>query len=127
MQYALPKISDLQGDAALTPYPYESIELNTKDPQNLVVTRVSSDGCFVTDVNPDEMMKGYNSLFAFNFSTPPGMRVCDRVTYLAGTVNEFFGFTESFFQVIVHDNGIEFVFKTQFEFGFENAAGNAGS
>src|SRR5207244_2934288 len=28
------------------------------------------------------------------FSAPPGMRVCDRVTYLAGTANEFFGYTE---------------------------------
>jgi hypothetical protein len=94
VQYALPKISDLQGDAALTPYPYESIEVNTTDPEVLVVTRVSSDGFYVTDVNPTEMMNGYNSLFAFNFSTPPGMRVCDRVTYLAGTANDFFGFTE---------------------------------
>jgi hypothetical protein len=37
---------------------------------------------------------GYNSVFAFNFSTPVGMRVCDVLTYLSGTSNDFFGFTE---------------------------------
>src|SRR5262249_40917269 len=94
VQYALPKVSDVQGVGALTPYPYEGIEINTQDPQYLVVTRVSSDGFFVTDIEANEVKLGYNSLFAYNFSTPPGMRVCDRVTYLAGTPNDFFGFTE---------------------------------
>jgi len=94
LQYALPTLSDIQGLGSTTPYPYESIEVNTQDPQYLVVTRVASDGFYVTDVNPSEKSKGYNHLFAFNFSTPPGMRVCDRVTYLSGTLSEFFGFTE---------------------------------
>jgi hypothetical protein len=46
----------------------------------------------VTDLS--EQASGYNSLFAFNFNTPARMRVCDQVVYLAGTVSEFFGFTE---------------------------------
>lgn len=71
-----------------------SIEIGAAPRQRLVVTRVASDGFYVTDVNEAEQKNGYNSLFAFNFSIPPGMRVCDEVTYLSGTVNEFFGFTE---------------------------------
>jgi hypothetical protein len=95
--YALPTLSDAQGRGTATPFPFEAIELNASSPARLVVTRVASDGFYVTDVNPketDEMSGGYNHMYAFNFSTPPGMRVCDRVTYLSGTLNEFFGFTE---------------------------------
>lgn len=90
--YALPSIRDIQGDGATTPYPFEGMEVNTTGEHTVVVTRVSNDGFYVTDTS--EQGKGFNSLFAFNFNTPAGMRVCDRVTYLAGTVNEFFGFTE---------------------------------
>ncbi|MFO0763113.1 MAG: hypothetical protein U0359_42140 [Byssovorax sp.] len=95
--YALPTLSDAQGRGTATPYPFEALELNADAPAHLVVTRVASDGFYVTDINPKEMdpvTGGYNHMFAFNFSTPAGMRVCDRVTYLSGTINEFFGFTE---------------------------------
>lgn len=92
VHYALPSVRDIQGDGATTPYPFEGMQLNTGGTHNVVVTRVSSDGFYVTDLS--EQDKGYNSVFAFNFSTPPKMRVCDKVVYLAGTVNEFFGFTE---------------------------------
>jgi hypothetical protein len=94
VQYALPKVSDVRGTGSGTPYPFEAIEVNTGDPQRVVVTRVASDGFYVTDVNPTEAANGYNSVFAFNFNTPPGMRVCDRLTYFSGTANDFFGFTE---------------------------------
>ncbi len=94
VSYALPKISDIQGNGPATPYPYEGMEINTAPPQDLIVTRVASDGFYVTDLNADEQKNGYNHIFAFNFSTPAGMRVCDHVTFLSGTVNEFFGFTE---------------------------------
>jgi hypothetical protein len=90
--YQLPTIRDIQGDGATTPYPFEGMQVNTEAGHEVVVTRVSSDGFYVTDIS--EQDKGYNSLFAFNFNTPAGMRVCDKVAYLAGTVNEFFGFTE---------------------------------
>lgn len=94
LAYALPTISDIQGRGSTSPYPYESIEINASLPERLVVTRVASDGFYVTDVSSGEVSKGYNGIFAFNFSTPSGMRVCDEVTYLSGTINEFFGFTE---------------------------------
>ena len=94
VHYALPRLSDIQGHASETPYPFEGIEVKVDPPQHVIVTRVSSDGFYVTDIDPAEVTGGYNSLFAFNFNTPARMRICDRVTYLAGTVNEFFGFTE---------------------------------
>jgi hypothetical protein len=95
VEYALPKVSDVRGaGGAGTPYPYEAIEVNTAPPQRVIVTRVANDGFYVTDVNATEMSNGYNSIFAFNFSTPVGMRVCDVLTYLSGTANDFFGFTE---------------------------------
>jgi hypothetical protein len=93
VEYELPKISDVRGTSG-TPYPYEAVEIKTDAPQNVVITRVASDGFYVTDINATEMMNGYNSVYAFNFSTPAGVRICDRVTYLAGTANDFFGFTE---------------------------------
>lgn len=138
VEYALPKVSDVRGTGAATPYPFEAIEINTGAPQHVVVTRVASDGFYVSDMGAAEIPReattctqnmdcasnmcmsglcacatdadctkggrcvdglcpttgGYNSLFAFNFSTPPGMRVCDVLTYLSGTANDFFGFTE---------------------------------
>lgn len=93
IQYALPRISDVRGGAR-TPYPNEAIEIATSDPEYLVVTRVSSTGFFVTDVGSGEVANGYNSLYAYNFSTPGDMRVCDRITYLGGTANDFYGFTQ---------------------------------
>ena len=33
-------------------------------------------------------------MYAFNFNTPPGLRVCNRLSALSGTASEFFGFTE---------------------------------
>jgi len=92
VHYALPTIRQIQGVGATTPFPYEAVQANTTEPQHLVVTRVSRDGFYVTDL--DDQGNGFNHLFAFNFSTPAGMQVCDKVTYLAGTLSEFFGFTE---------------------------------
>ncbi|XXX73518.1 hypothetical protein WMF30_38340 [Sorangium sp. So ce134] len=90
--YALPRIADVQGGGSATPYAFEGIQINTAAPQRVVVTRVASDGFYVTDLAGQD--GGYNHLFAYNFNTPANMRVCDRLEYLAGTVNEFFGFTE---------------------------------
>jgi hypothetical protein len=81
-----------------TPYPREQILIDTgwKDDGSVVfdtvVSRLSSSGFFVTDLN--DARGGYNNLYAYNFNTPPRMRVCDRVKSLAGTASEFFGFTQ---------------------------------
>ncbi len=90
--YFLPTVRDVQGASSETPFPYEALQVKTTDPAYLVVTRISKDGFYVTDLN--DAANGYNHLFAFNFSTPSGMQVCDHVTYLSGTMSEFFGFTE---------------------------------
>jgi len=97
VQYALPKVSDVRGrpeGGARTPFPNEAIEIAVADPANLIVTRISSQGFYVTDLNPAEVDAGYNSLFAFNFSVPTNMRLCDRVTNLGGTASDFYGFTQ---------------------------------
>lgn len=92
VHYALPRVLDVQGKGSTTPYPYEAITVNTAGEHELIVTRISKDGFYVTDLK--DQATGFNHLFAFNFSTPRNLRVCDRVTYLSGTVSEFFGFTE---------------------------------
>jgi hypothetical protein len=94
VQYALPKISDLHGHSSSTPYNYQAVDVKTSAPQNLVVTALTSQGFFVTDVDPAEQAAGYNSVFAYNFSTPAFMSVCYQLTYLAGTVDEFYNFLE---------------------------------
>ena len=90
--YSLPRLNDIQGNGATTPYPYEAVQIETKGPLPVVVTRIASDGFYVTDLS--KQAEGYNHIFAFNFSAPVKMRVCDQLTYLSGTVVEFFGFTE---------------------------------
>jgi hypothetical protein len=90
--YSLPRLNDIQGNGATTPYPYEAVQIETQGSLPVVVTRVASDGFYVTDLS--KQAEGYNHIFAFNFSAPVGMRVCDQLTYLSGTVVEFFGFTE---------------------------------
>ena len=90
--YHRPSIADVQGRGSTTPYPAVAVDIKAGDPNYIVVTRVASAGFFVTDLG--DAADGYNHLFAFNFNTPEGMRVCDRLTLLTGTAAEFFGFTE---------------------------------
>ena len=97
LRFALPRVAEVQGFGSKTPFANEQVEVAAGDPVYLVVTRVSSDGFYVTDISADltpENSRRYTSLFAFNFNTPWGMRVCDRVTYLSGTMSEFYGYTE---------------------------------
>jgi hypothetical protein len=91
VHFALPTLRQIQGGSG-TPFPYEGLEAKADAPQYLVITRISKDGFFVTDLADQAL--GYNHMYAFSFSTPPGIRVCDRVVYLAGTMSEFFGLTE---------------------------------
>jgi hypothetical protein len=95
IRFELPRIGDVQGRGAQGPYELESVEVATTTPKaapaELIVTRVAADGFYVTDVTD---LIGYNHIFAFTFSTPPFLRVCDRITKLSGTATEFFGFTE---------------------------------
>ncbi|MDF2694683.1 MAG: hypothetical protein K0S65_3066, partial [Labilithrix sp.] len=113
--YRLPRIADVRGLKCLdpndvntcsgsgkTPYPKEQILLDTgfhdkpDGSQNfdfdMVVTRISSDGFYVSDIKDER--GGFNNVFSFNFNAPPRMRVCDRLKTFAGTATEFFGFTQ---------------------------------
>lgn len=92
IQYALPSIADVQGPGSSTPYAFETVDVKTASPQNLVVTRLTQDGFYVSDVgNPEP---GSHSLFVFNYATPYGTRICDELSSLSGVLVEFFGFTE---------------------------------
>ncbi|MDB4996532.1 MAG: hypothetical protein JWM74_3964 [Myxococcaceae bacterium] len=99
--FVLPRIADVRGvsqGGASTAFPHEQIALDTGyDPDknrfehSVVVTRIASDGFYMTDIDDP---RGYSSVFAFNFNTPPRLRVCDRLTTMTGTAADFFGFTE---------------------------------
>lgn len=113
--YRLPRIADVRGlkctnpldpttcsGNGQTPYQKEQIFLDTgfhDKPDgsqvydfDMVVTRIATDGFYVGDVKDGR--GGFNNVFSFNFSSPPGMRVCDRLKTFAGTATEFFGFTQ---------------------------------
>jgi hypothetical protein len=92
VHYALPTVADVQGRSSETPFLAVAVQIATRRPSDVIVTRVSSSGFFVTDLA--EQDTGFNHMFAFNFNTPVGMRVCNRLSGLSGTASEFFGFTE---------------------------------
>jgi hypothetical protein len=87
--YANPRIADVQGNGAASPLEGRAV---TIDRGRLVVTRISTEGFYVTDV--DGPSGRSNSLYVYNYSTPWGLRECDVVTNLAGIVGEFYGYTE---------------------------------
>jgi hypothetical protein len=99
--FVLPRIADVRGvfqGGAATAFPHEQIALDTGyDPDknrfehSVVVTRIASDGFYMTDIDDP---RGYSSIYAFNFNTPPLLRVCDRLTTMTGTASDFFGFAE---------------------------------
>ncbi|MCC6646464.1 MAG: hypothetical protein IT374_12945 [Polyangiaceae bacterium] len=107
--FAYPSAPDVQGWGTATPFAGESVVVETRPERgaNLIVTRIASGGMFASDLQKDAsgawVPKPYGGLYVFNFSVPPGVRVCDRVTYLSGTMSEFFGYTElSFPSYSVH-------------------------
>ncbi len=50
VNFALPRLSDIQGHGATTPYPEEGVQAMTADPAEVIVTRIASDGFYATDV-----------------------------------------------------------------------------
>lgn len=89
--FANPTLGDVQGYQSISPLTNESV---TVDRGVMVVTRVTTDGFMLTDIDASSVARGYNHLFAFNFSTPQFLRVCDEVLDIQGIVTEFFGYTE---------------------------------
>lgn len=93
-----PTVDDIQGPGTNSPLLNQRV---TIDRGTLVVTRISVSGFWVTDTSrvmcPSEsggMRRCASSLFAFNFRLPEGMRPCDRLGSLLGTVQEFTGTTQ---------------------------------
>jgi hypothetical protein len=62
-----------------------------RNPTGDIVTGLSSSGFFVSDVNDP---RGYSSVFAYNYTAPPNMFVCDRLIGFGGTSSDFYGWTE---------------------------------
>ncbi len=99
--FTLPRIADVRGyslGGTGTAFPHQQIQVDTgwrPNAQtfefNTVITRVAADGFYATDTGDK---RGFSSIFAFNFSAPPRMRVCDRMKAYGGTASDFFGFTE---------------------------------
>lgn len=102
--YALPRVADVRGATTTsgtgTPFPNEQVNIDTGYDLasnvfkwDTVITGLASDGFFVTDVQ-DQQARGYASVFAFTFSAPTKIGVCDRLRLLEGTSADFFGYTE---------------------------------
>jgi hypothetical protein len=99
--FVSPRIADVRGvtqGGAGTSFPHQAVQVDTgwrsdtlKFDFSTIVTRIASDGFYVTDIDDK---RGFSSVFAYNFSSPPRMRVCDRLRSLGGTASDFFGFTE---------------------------------
>jgi hypothetical protein len=106
--YALPRIQLVRGfDPAnagvgnSTAFPQQQISIDTgwrggtSYAFSTVVIGLTSAGFYVQDLQSDENPAvGYGGLYAYNYNTPPLMRVCDRVQILSGTSSDFYGFTE---------------------------------
>jgi hypothetical protein len=104
LYFAYPRIRDVRGvsqGGSATSFPHEQVQIDTgyREDENtfdfsVVVTRIAADGFYVTDLNSKDFDQGFHSLFAYNFSAPARLGVCDRLTALSGTASDFFGFTE---------------------------------
>jgi hypothetical protein len=99
--FTSPRIADVRGvvqGGAATAFPHQQVTIDTgwnadarSFDHSVIVTRIASDGFYATDIDDP---RGYSSVFAYNFSAPPEMRVCDRMKSFGGTAADFFGFTE---------------------------------
>lgn len=92
LYYDFPRIHDVQGGTSNSRFNSKQVEMVGGPGRQMVITSITNDGMYVTDV--DDYGRGFNSLFIFNFSAPCNVRWCDKVTRLAGNVSNFFGFTE---------------------------------
>jgi len=70
------------------------VEIPGQDPIHMVVTDVTKDGMYITDLEDDypaPHTPAFNSVFIYNFNPPPGIFICDRITRLNGNVSIFVG------------------------------------
>ncbi|MFO0662048.1 MAG: hypothetical protein U0165_19780 [Polyangiaceae bacterium] len=103
--YQLPTVAEVQGLGPTTPFSEEGVSIDTSSPgTNVIVTRVSSSGFYVSDVTATTSgqlttvtTKDWGHLYIFNFGPPDNLRVCDRLNLLSGTMSERFGETQMSF------------------------------
>jgi hypothetical protein len=96
-----PRIADVRGyqnGGVATAFPNEQVQVNTlwngtsaTTPKGVVVVGIGAAGFFVTDIGET---RGYNSVYAYNYTAPALMYVCDRLIDFGGTSADFYGFTE---------------------------------
>ena len=108
LYFSYPRISYVRGydpanagDGNATYFPEEQVTLDTgwrggsDYAFSTVVVGLTSAGFYAQDLQDDQHPgPGYGGIYAYNFATPPDMRVCDRVQILSGTSADFYGFTE---------------------------------
>ncbi|MBI5490011.1 MAG: hypothetical protein HY905_21940 [Deltaproteobacteria bacterium] len=97
LYFANPRIADVQGLSSVPSLVGRAVTIDEGD---LVVVGVMVDALVVTDVSET---RGYNSLLAYNYNTPAGIRVCDKLDALSGIVGEFYGLTELGFPSWIRD------------------------
>jgi hypothetical protein len=110
LYFQLPRIALVRGydpqnggNGNATAFPHTQVHIDTGyRPQagsfvfSTVVIGLTSAGFYAQDLQTDlaAPAPGYGGIFAYNFSTPPFMRVCDRLQILSGEASDFYGFTE---------------------------------
>lgn len=86
-----PMVADLQitDNHRVSPLAGDFVDVDV-DGREVVVTAVTNDGFYISD----KMSPDYGGLFVFTHSRARGVETGDRVVQLAGTAEDFFGFTE---------------------------------
>ncbi len=103
IHFVYPRIADVEGyqnGGAGTPFPNEQVQIDTQwngttanTPQGVVVNGVGAQGFYATDVG-DKRPGADTSIYAYTYSAPALMNVCDRLMNFGGTSSMFYGFLE---------------------------------
>jgi len=101
IHFVFPRIADVRGvlnGGIATAFPNEQVQVNTQwlgtsgaTPKGVVVVGIGAAGFFATDIGET---RGFNSVYAYNYTAPALMYVCDRLISFGGTSADFYGFTE---------------------------------
>jgi hypothetical protein len=108
LHFARPRVADVRGfdpanggNGNATAFPHEQVNVDTgwrggtSYAFSTVVIAVTAAGFLAQDIQNDlSPAPGYGGVYAYNFSSPPFMRVCDRLQTLGGTSSDFYGYTE---------------------------------
>jgi hypothetical protein len=89
--FAFPTIADVRSSTP-TPFAGQLVSINGTPQHTIVVTRIADTGMYITDLGG--LPTQANSLFVFNFNAPANVLACDTLSNVAGTMSDFYGFTE---------------------------------